>query len=408
MRLAAAVLLALLAVPATANAVRIELRPGALPGENELAYTAGVGEVNRPSLSTGMYQPWYILDIPTLATERVPPCQEYTPEGPLFGTTWVTSVCPDDHVTSMVFDLGDEDDFGWVGGTVSPDVPVRVNGGPGKDFLGMYSNAGNVLDGGPGNDLIYSVGEYGGADTVIGGEGNDDIRTRDERSDVVSCGPGTDEVFADHLDVVGTDCETVRRPVVPVSFEVWLRGDGRPVGVTINDGATYTNTRHVTLAILRPPHVSGIRISNDGGFSSWLASPVNSAERYRFTLPSSGRDRLPKTVYVRFEGATLDPTRTFTDDIILDQNPPTVHNGRIIDRKGGRIRVALRARDSNSGVGAAQFARVRSRPWAAVKFHKRLALRRTPSWVRVRDRAGNDSRWKRVGPTDRAGRATLP
>ena len=399
MRSVAAVLLVLLAVPASANAVRIELRPGAIPGENELAYTADAGEVNFPSLDRNSSRPgavsWRILDIPTLATERVAPCEAYTQGGGI-GTTWITTICPDDRVTSVAVDLGNLDDTGWIDGATTLHVPVHVRGGPGNDQLGMYSNTGNVLDGGPGDDLILSVGDYGGADTVIGGEGNDDIRTRDERSDVVSCGPGTDEVFADGLDVVAADCETVRRPFVPASFDVWLRGDGRSVGVTINDGATYTNRRDVTLAIPRPPHASSIRISDDGGFSSWRGSPVNDAERYPFTLPSSGRDRLPKTVYVRFDGATLDPTRTFTDDIILDQERPKVHSASVVDRESGRVRVALRARDANSGVGAAQFARVRSRPGAAVKFHKLLTLRRKPRWVRVRDRAGNDSRWKRV------------
>jgi len=58
--------------------------------------------------------------------------------------------------------------------------------------------------------------------------------------------------------------------------------------------------------------------------------------------------------------------------------------------------VNLRARDATSGVRSAQFARVRKRPWAAVRFGQRLMVRRAPKWVRVRDRAGNVSRWQRV------------
>src|SRR2546426_10385690 len=108
MRSVAAVFLVLLAVPATANAVRIELRPGPVPGENELVYTAGPGEVNQPSLGRDGAQPgamlWYVMDVPTLATARVPPCRAYMLREGGFGTTSATSTCPDDHVTSVVVD----------------------------------------------------------------------------------------------------------------------------------------------------------------------------------------------------------------------------------------------------------------------------------------------------------------
>lgn len=58
----------------------------------------------------------------------------------------------------------------------------------------------------------------GGADTITGGRGtdrlfgesgNDWINAKDGAFDVVGCGPGTDTVAADLVDLVGRDCERV-------------------------------------------------------------------------------------------------------------------------------------------------------------------------------------------------------
>jgi hypothetical protein len=398
-----------LALPVTATAARVELRPGAVPGQNELAYTAGADEVNSVSLYRQTGQPggsvWVVNDVEGPPTERVPPCQSWSQGGPL------SSACLDDHVASIVIDLGDRDDFAPVDAGFSLIyIPVTVYGGPGNDHIWMHSDGGNVLDGGPGNDVItserwdgFNPNWPGGADTINGGDGNDEIHTQDQKRDVISCGAGVDEVFADNLDVVGADCEVVHRLGSPQPpDDVWLRSDGRPVGVTINGTAPYTNNPNVTLTVLRPPSATALRISNDGGFSRWYTTPPNRTERYRFRLESSGPERLPKTVYVRFDGP-LDQTRTFTDDIVLDQRPPRVLGARRLDRTGGAcaarrgcVRITLKARDSTSGVAAAQFARVRRHPWVSIAFHQRLALRHAPSWVRVRDRAGNVSRWSRV------------
>jgi hypothetical protein len=57
-----------------------------------------------------------------------------------------------------------------------------------------------VITGGPGNDKLF------------GEEGDDRILARDRAFDVVGCGPGRDTVVADAGDLVGRDCELVRRP----------------------------------------------------------------------------------------------------------------------------------------------------------------------------------------------------
>lgn len=398
-----AVLLICLALPATADAARVELRPAAVAGENELAYTAGADEVNHVYMYRHTGPPggglvWDITDAAAPPIDRVSPCMTSV------NVAWV-SECPDDHVSSILVDLGDRDDEAPVDGGFSMiHIPVTVRGGLGRDRIWTHSDGGNLLDGGPGNDVITSErsstsAHRGGADIVTAGEGDDEVHTRDAARDTVYCGPGLDEVFADDLDTVEADCEKVMLPYQPpphVPFDLWKRSDGEPVGVTINDAARYTNNRDVILTVRHPPVAAAILMSNDGGFSKWVERSPRDSERYRFRLSSSGPDRLPSTVYVRFD---LDLTRTFTDDIVLDQRRPTVATARLAGRtRGGRVRVSLQARDATSGVRSAQFAQVRNSPWRSVRFHKRLTLRRMPNWVRVRDRAGNLSNWHRVAP----------
>jgi hypothetical protein len=50
-----------------------------------------------------------------------------------------------------------------------------------------------------------------GQDRLFGEEGNDRFLARDGEFDVIGCGPGRDTVLADRQDLVGVDCEVVRR-----------------------------------------------------------------------------------------------------------------------------------------------------------------------------------------------------
>ncbi len=379
-----------LAFPTVAPAARIELVTGGV----EVAYTAAPGEVNAPLLQRhGNY--WYLQDTAGPPTDRVPPC-EANPEHTGLG---VSSRCsdPTGYVIRATIDLGDLDDNGYIDANTLLFIPVTVRGGPGNDRLGLHSASGNVLDGGPGNDVITTEkvpsGYAGGVDVITAGDGDDRIFTADDAGDNVRCGSGSDQVDVDVHDNVALDCETViRQP----TGQGWSRADGKQMGVSINNGATYTNDRDVRVRARGPDGVTHVLIANDGGFTNWLTVQWKQSEIYRFELASSGRERLPKTVYARFSGPDLGGGATFTDDIILDETRPVLRWARVLRHPGGRTRIALNSRDRTSGVKWMQFARRVSKPWRRIRYHRRVSIRRTPRWARVYDGASNTSRWHRV------------
>ncbi len=89
-------------------------------------------------------------------------------------------------------------------GTAGPDIMFGTAGrdvicGLGGDDK-IFGLAGNdVLIGGPGNDYLEG-GQ--GRDILLGGPGNDQFRTYDNTRDFVDGGPGYDDAWTDHLDVV--------------------------------------------------------------------------------------------------------------------------------------------------------------------------------------------------------------
>jgi hypothetical protein len=65
----------------------------------------------------------------------------------------------------------------------------------------------------------------------------------------------------------------------------------KPLGVSINDGAQYTNDPKVTIFAVWPSFASNAFVSNDGGFKNGQTFPV--AEQIAWVLDSSGPERLP-------------------------------------------------------------------------------------------------------------------
>jgi hypothetical protein len=171
-------------------------------------------------------------------------------------------------------------------------------------------------------------------------------------------------------------------------------------GVTINDGERFTNTPDVFVSPVWPPGDTDVILSNDGGFRDAVTAPL--ADNVPWRLDSSGPERLPKTIYARFSPNGT----TYQDDIILDETPPAVVVAEITGVGPGlsaastskrTYHLHVRARDRTAGVSRMQITTNRGRPGHGRRYrsHVKFVAASSKIFVRVRDRAGNWSRWKR-------------
>ena len=177
-------------------------------------------------------------------------------------------------------------------------------------------------------------------------------------------------------------------------------------GATINAGAQFTNDPAVQLSIRAPGGTTQLFLSNDGGFLAPDARALEQSGTYPWRLAETGQERLPKTVYVRFAGAAGTSPLTFSDDIILDQTAPTISGATLVGSGQvtaarltiRRFGVRVRARDNASGVKRVQFATNTRRPGKLLAYKRVVRLRAVlaPRFVRVRDGAGNFSKWRRI------------
>ena len=101
----------------------------------------------------------------------------------------------------------------WVNGDRGADT---LSGGGGPDYL-QGGLGPDTLSGGDGEDFISDgLGDHGSPedslDIIDGGRGDDRIfsMTYKPAQDVIGCGPGFDQVHADRGDSVAEDCERVR------------------------------------------------------------------------------------------------------------------------------------------------------------------------------------------------------
>jgi hypothetical protein len=176
--------------------------------------------------------------------------------------------------------------------------------------------------------------------------------------------------------------------------------DGRPpseqlpLSVQINGGDRYTNDPDVelTIAHVSPGLSDGILVSNDGGFPAGASTRFDydrASDKYPWTLATSGPERLAKTVYVKSPSWS---TETATDSIVLDERPPAVDSAVVAKRK-----LAVRAHDNLSGVARMQVTHNRRKPGAWRAYKRTVSLPTGgATYVRVRDRAHNSSRWRRA------------
>jgi hypothetical protein len=174
-----------------------------------------------------------------------------------------------------------------------------------------------------------------------------------------------------------------------------------PAGVSIDGGARFTNDPDVTLTLRWPLFATAMLVSNDGGFDDATPEPV--VPQRAWQLDSSGAERLPKTVYVRFIGGVAG-NDTYQDDIILDEKPPRIRSARLRVARAKhrpltrRYTITVRAVDAVSGPAQVQVAANRARPSAKRRYASRFAInsRFSPRWIRVVDAAGNHSGWTRL------------
>jgi alpha-tubulin suppressor-like RCC1 family protein/predicted RNA-binding protein with TRAM domain len=196
-----------------------------------------------------------------------------------------------------------------------------------------------------------------------------------------------------------------------VSFET-----AAPVGVSIDDGADYTDSPKVQVSLSWPRTAIAVLLSNDGGFKKY--ERVSLSKVTAWTLASTGNERLPKTIYVRYVMSDGSRSETFTDDIILDETDPTLGavtatrvSGATVNAlsafvakkplKKPSVRMNISASDANSGLdrieikGGGKTLNFTVNP-TTKRSVVTVTTSRTSVQVRSVDRAGNVSKWKTV------------
>lgn len=187
---------------------------------------------------------------------------------------------------------------------------------------------------------------------------------------------------------------------------------GEP-GVSINDGATATNQKAVTLNLAWPEYATEARISNDGGFAPSKTKVVPLSKDIDWELDDSIKGLFTKVVYVRFNGSGIDNTKTYSDDIILDTTAPVISNASAV-ASSANLDVKISAKDDITGVekiqvdnGQKSFTRNYSEnvkvPLSALDLSVSTASVSKSSVktmrIRVSDGAGNWTKWRTVNLT---------
>jgi hypothetical protein len=200
-------------------------------------------------------------------------------------------------------------------------------------------------------------------------------------------------------------------------FSIFKSSLSSEVGVSLNEGSAFTNNPLVTLSLAWPEFATGVKISNDGGFSPAKTTNFSVDDEIDWTLDSSFKGTATKIVYLKFTGVGIDSSRIYSDDIILDTTAPILTDavGKVDNSvKSGvavaslrklsaikGVKITVRAKDALSGIGKIQ---VKSSSKGAIttlltsnpKATSRVVRIRTTKktlFIRVVDRAGNYSRW---------------
>lgn len=172
--------------------------------------------------------------------------------------------------------------------------------------------------------------------------------------------------------------------------------EGDP-GVSIEDAADYVKSPNVRLFLVWPEGATQVKVSNDGLFRSSKTFDVK--ETIPWTLKSSGAERLPKTVYIRFIGETVDSTKSrFTDDVILDETPPRLDRADLQRTSPTSGVLTTTGFDALAGIAKVEVRKNRRKRGKLYRYRESISVR-VPAggaWVRLLDWAGNGSGWVRI------------
>lgn len=127
-------------------------------------------------------------------------------------------------------------------------------------------------------------------------------------------------------------------------------------------------------------------------------------------LDDSVEGKFTKVVYVRLLAPGLDAGQTYSDDVILDTEAPVIESAEVSPTTSSaatlaaaktRLLIRIKARDNRSGVRELQLSQSRRKVVASTKYKKRVRVQVPQAkaknyWVRVRDGAGNWSKWRRA------------
>ncbi len=183
--------------------------------------------------------------------------------------------------------------------------------------------------------------------------------------------------------------------------------DDREPGVSIDDGADFTNSTKVKLHLGWDGLLDKVKVSNDGGFAPSRTKEIKVRKEgpLDWTVIELAAERIPRTVYVKFHYIAYGwQKQTYTDDIILDTVKPEVVSASMGGSGAATLSASqrtlrVRAKDNKSGIASMQVSSGKPKKKAkVVKFRKAVKVPGAgPVFVRVRDGAGNWSRWRVAG-----------
>lgn len=182
-----------------------------------------------------------------------------------------------------------------------------------------------------------------------------------------------------------------------------------PIGISINDAADYTVDANVELSISWPAGATAMIVSNDGGFRTKSSKSMDVAEAVSWKIDDALQAVYTKVVYVRFSGPGIDSSRTYSDDIVLDNRAPVVSTVSA-QLSGSYVVLSMGAKDKESGIESVEisngsnsisteYASTIAIPTKEIgmKIAKTSGAVTAASTkglkIRVSDRAGNRTRW---------------